>query len=268
MCALQLEWLKFRKNSVFQIMGLIYLILLPLQLVAVGSMQISMPGLSSDVLVRFPTVWSFLAYSGSWLAYFIWGFLAIYIFSGEFSQKTFRQNIISGMTRTQLFRGKVLLLLTIALLSTFYYTGWAIFFGILNQSPESQAVIWERADMIPRYFLMTLGYMSLGVLAATLIRKTAMSVFLYFSYTIFLEPIIRWLLHRRITDDRSMHFYPANAFEDLTPMPLADVSLTRELMESGELNIYLSGMEAIITSTIYIILLFGLSFWLIKTRDL
>lgn len=265
---LTLEWIKFRKNSTFQIICFLYLVLLPLLILAIRSMDVSIPGLSSDLLVQYPTVWSFLAYSGSWLAYFLWGFLGIYLISSEFSQKTFRQNIISGLTRAQLFFGKVQFLVVIALLSTLYFTIWATIFGILNQPPDNDYKIWERIDMIPRYFLMTLGYMSLGVFTAILIRKTALSVFLYFAYTLFLEPTVRWLIHRQIADNRSMHFYPANAFEDLTPIPLGDVSITKGLVESGEMNFYLTGQEAIVTSIIYIILLFTVSFYLVKTRDL
>lgn len=265
---LKLEWFKFRKSGVFQILSLLYLLLLPLQLAAVQSMKISVPGVSAQVLVQFPTVWSFLAYSGSWLVYFFWGFFAIYVFTSEFSQKTFRQNIISGLTRSKLYWGKVTYLFLLALLSTVYFSIWAIIFGWANQVPDSGFGMTDRMIMIPKYFLMCAGYMALGIIAATLNRKTAMSVFLYFAYTIFLEPLIRWLMHRRIFDDRSMLFYPANAFEDLTPIPLGDVAITQDLAEQTNRSMYLNSQEAMITSIIYIVLLLTAGWLLIKYRDL
>lgn len=265
---LKLEWLKFGKSSVLQTLFFLYLVLLPLQLAAIKSMQISIPGLNPGMLIRFPTVWSFLAYSGSWLAYFFFGFFAIYLFSSEFSQKTFRQNIICGLTRTNLFMAKLEFLLVIALLATAYYTLCAFIFGSFNSVADSGFSPWERSTMIPRYLLMILGYMSLGFISAILIRKTAMSVFLYFAYTIFLEPMIRWLLHRRIMDNESMNFYPANAFEDLTPMPLGDVSLTKDLVEQSQNSLYLTGSQAIVTSLFYILLFSFLGLWLISRKDL
>lgn len=266
---LKLEWLKFRKSSVFQSLTFLYLLLLPLQLTAVQSMKLSIPGLSANVLVQNPTVWSFLAYSGSWLVYFFWGFFAIYFFSSEFSQKTFRQNIISGLTRGQLYSGKVGALIILAMASTLYYAMWAFIFGWANQPSSGESTgMTDRFYMIPRYFLMNLGYMSIGVVAATLSRKTAMSVFLYFTYTIFLEPAVRWLIHRRIIDDRTMLFYPANSFEDLTPMPLSDVALTKDLAEQTGVSLALQGQEATITAAIYILILLFLAWWLVKTRDL
>ncbi|MBK8506328.1 MAG: ABC transporter permease [Saprospiraceae bacterium] len=265
---LQLEWLKFRKNVVFQVLGGLYLLLLPMQLMAVKSMNISIPGLTSNMLVQFPTVWSFLAYTGSWLVYFFWGFFAIFLMSNEFSQKTFRQNIISGLTRAQIYVGKFEFVLLLCILSTAYYALWAILFGMANTTDDSSFGPLDRIDMIPRYLLMNLGYMSLGIFFAVLSRKTAMSVFLYFAYTLFLEPMIRWMFHRRIFDGRSMHFYPANAFEDLTPLPLGDVSFTRDLVEQGEAGLYLSGSESVVTSLIYIMLLWLAGYWLVKSKDL
>lgn len=264
----RLEWLKFKKSSVFQVLTLLYLVLLPLQLAAVKSMNVSIPGLSPQVLVRFPTVWSFLAYSGSWLVYFFFGFFAIYMFSSEFTQRTFRQNIISGMTRSALYWGKIKFILLLACISTLYYTLWVVIFGVTNQDPDSGFTIWDRSSMIPRYFLMNLGYMTLGLFAAILLRRTAMSVFLYFAYTIFMEPILRWLLHRKILDNKSMNFYPANAIEDLTPMPLGDVSLTQDLVNQGDASLYLSGTEAILASSFYILFFIILGYWLIQKRDL
>lgn len=231
-------------------------------------MQISIPGLSADLLVQFPTVWSFLAYSGSWLVYFFWGFFAIYLFSSEFSQRTFRQNIISGLTRKNLYLGKIEFLCMIALAVTIYFVIWALVFGIINLNSESGFTATDRMIMIPRYFLMTMGYMSLGVFAAILVRKTAMSVFLYFAYTIFLEPMVRWLFHRRLFEGRSMLFYPANSVEDLTPLPLGDVSFTKDLIEQGDGSLYLTGPEATIASIVYITLMLLISFFVIRSRDL
>jgi ABC-type transport system involved in multi-copper enzyme maturation permease subunit len=265
---LLLEWLKLRKNTVFQVLSGLYLLLLPMQLMAVKGMNISIPGLTSNLLVEFPTVWSFLAYSGSWLVYFFWGFFSIYMISNEFSQKTLRQNIISGLTRTEIYLSKFEFVLLICLISTAYYALWALTFGILNTPDDNSFGPLNRLDMIPRYFLMNLGYMSMGIFFAILSRKTAMSVFLYFAYTIFLEPMIRWMFHRRIFEGRSMHFYPANAFEDLTPMPLGDVSFTKELVDQGEAGLYLSGYEAIITSFLYIVILWSAGYWLVKSKDL
>ncbi|NND31796.1 MAG: ABC transporter permease subunit [Saprospiraceae bacterium] len=265
---LRLEWLKFRKNGVFQMMVLVYSILLPLILLAVKSMNISVPGLSPRMVVEFPTIWSFLAYSGSWLAYFFLGFLAIYIFSSEFSQRTFRQNIISGLTREELFLSKIGFLLVISFLASLYYLICVLVMGYLYTPAEKLAGVFDRSSHFLRYWLMCSGYMSLAILITVVIRRTAASVFIYFAYTIFIEPMIRWFFHKGFADNRSMHFYPANAFEDLTPLPLGDVSITKDLVESGDLDIYLTPLEASLTSVIYILLFVMASYYLIKTKDL
>lgn len=265
---LNLEWLKFRKNSVFIMMTLLYLLFLPLQLLAAKSMQISIPGVTSMMMVEFPTVWSFLAYGGSWLAYFFWGFLAIYIFSSEFSQRTFRQNIISGLTREELYFGKIGFIFIIALAATLYFVVCALLFGWTYTPVEKGINMFTRGITSLKYLLMCFGYMSLGVFIVILIRKTAASVFLYFTYSIFIEPLLRWFVHKAIIDNRSMHFYPANAFEDLTPLPLSDLSITKDLVKSGDLAIYLSATEATVTSLIYILIFIAGAYWMVRKKDL
>jgi ABC-type transport system involved in multi-copper enzyme maturation permease subunit len=249
-------------------MTLLYLLFLPLQLLAAKSMQVSIPGVTSSMMVEFPTVWTFLAYGGSWLAYFFWGFLAIYIFSSEFSQRTFRQNIISGLTREELYFGKIGFIFSIAITASLYFVLCALLFGWVYTPEEKEMSIFTRSITSFRYLLMCLGYMSLGVFIVILIRKTAASVFIYFAYSIFMEPMLRWFIHKPIIDNRSMHFYPANAFEDLTPLPLSDLSITKDLVKSGDLAIYLSPTEATITSLIYILIFIAGAYWMVRKKDL
>jgi ABC-type transport system involved in multi-copper enzyme maturation permease subunit len=249
-------------------MTVLYLIFLPLQQLAAMSMQLSIPGVTSSMMVEFPTVWSFLAYGGSWLAYFFWGFLAIYFFSSEFSQRTFRQNIISGLTREELYFGKIGFIVSIAIAATIYFVLCALFLGWTYTPAEKEVSVFARSITSAKFLLMCLGYMSLGVFIVVVIRKTAASVFLYFAYTIFIEPMLRWFFHKGIFDNRSMHFYPANAFEDLTPLPLSDVTITKDLVKSGDLAIYLTPSEATITSVIYILIFIFGAYWIIRKKDL
>ena len=265
---LTLEWLKFRKNGIFQMMILLYVGLLPLIMLAVNSMNVTIPGWTAQMMIEFPTIWSFLAYIGSWLAYFFWGFLAIYVFSSEFSQRTFRQNIICGLTRGELFFSKIGFLLVISLVASIYYLICVAVIGYLSTPADIDVGLFERGETFFRYWLMSFGYMSLGLFITVLVRKTAASVFVYFVYTIFLEPMLRWFLHKGVIDNRSMHFYPANAFEDLTPLPLADVSLTKDLVESGDLELYLTPFEASVTSIIYVLIFVLVAHYLVRVKDL
>jgi hypothetical protein len=268
MYLIKLEWLKFRKNIVLLLLALLYLILLPIKLFGGSAMEIQFPGFNNMMLVQFPTVWSFVGYIGNWLVFFFWGFAAIYLVTSEFANRTFRQNVISGLSRHQMFFAKFNFLLVLALIATIYYVLVCLLIGFSNYEDTEWSQVFERADLIPRYFLMCVGYMSLGLFLGLMVRKTAVAIFLYFTYIMFFELLLRWVIHKEIVNNKSMHFYPANAIEDLVPVPVKDFPPARQFIEANAFDFYLTPLEATITSLIYIILFLGLAYRSVQVRDL
>ena len=264
---IHLEWLKFRRNAVFKLMVILYTVLLPgLFLISAGDE--STTGMNQQSVFEFPAIWSVMGYLGNWLAFFFLGFFAIYIFTSEFSNRTYRQNVITGMTVAELFSGKIIFLFLVSLFATTVYVLSAIGIGLIFEESSDLSVIFDRFYLVPRFTLMCFGYMSVGVFLSVLIRRTAVSVFLYFTYILFFEVFLRWSIHRNIADNRSMDFYPANAFEDLVPMPLGDWAVTRQFADNNEGLQFLSGGEAVITSIIYILILLAVSYAFLAKRDL
>ncbi len=264
---LQLEWLKFKGNTVFRLMVSLYVVLLP-GLFLMSRVSITTEAADTAAALQFPAIWSVLGYLGNWLSFFFLGFFAVYSFTSEFANRTFRQNVITGISRQQLFFAKISFLAMLALLAAVLYALVSLMIGLIASEPEVLPKIWERANLVPRYALMCFGYMSLGVLFSILIRKTTVSVFIYFVYILFFEVLFRWSFHRKIFSNNSMDFYPANAFEDLVPMPLGDWSVTRQFIQNNEGIHFLSGTEAMITSLIYIVIILCWAFYLISRRDL
>ena len=195
-------------------------------------------------------------------------FFGIYIFTSEFLQRTYRQNIIYGVSRVQLYAGKIFFLCSIALVATVYYILVCIIIGSIYSSPEMLSEIFARVATIPRYLLMNLGYMTMGVIFALLINRTAVAVFLYFSYILFFEVVLRWFVHRQFTENITMNLYPANAFEDLMPMPLSDWSMTAEFFQGNENIGFLSPSVAVIASLCYLVIFLAWGRYQMNTRDL
>ena len=265
---LKLEWLKFRRNTVFLLMSSLYLFLLPALFLLSRSIFSTAPGMSSEAMMSFPAVWSVVGYIGNWLAFFFLGFFAIYMFTSEFTNRTYRQNVINGISRRQLYFAKVLFLIVIAILAAVFYACVCLLIGLAATKNISMLIVFERASLIPRYFIMCLGYMSLGLLFSILIRRTAVTVFLYFVYILFFEVIVRWSFHRKIADNITMNLYPANAFEDLVPMPLADWALTQQFVSDNQGISFLSPAQAVLTSLVYLVIILGWGYFNMSRRDL
>ena len=262
-----LEWKKWNKNLGFRLLLLSYIVFLP-SLLLTGKRLDQLPTEigTNEVFFIFPTVWQYLGYVGNWLTFFFFGFLAVLIVTTEYNNKTLRQNIINGISRERFFLGKVYFVLLISLGATLYYCLCALLIGYFNTDVIVMSKVFQNADYILRYFLMCASYMIFALFLGFLIKRTGIALFSYLAYVMFLELILRWGVHRNIVKHKSMHFYPMNATEDLVPLPFTEQT-SRFLDEFG-FELFLTPMEAIITTLVYIGLFLLITFRIVKKADL
>ncbi len=263
---LKLEWLKVKNYMPFLVLSAMYIVLLPLFMAVGKSINLPKELGGTDVYYMFPNIWQSLAYVGNWLAYFIMGFIAVLTVTNEFSNRTLRQNIISGISRTDFFLSKTYFLIVIALMGTLYYAIVALLYGFFNTETIYASRIMENIDMIPRYFLMCLSFMSFGLMLGVLLRRTGIALFLYFAYIMFIERIIRYLILDRIFGKTVAMFGPMSATNDLTPFPIP--KMIKGMAEESNMRIFLTPTESIITASLFMVLFFYIAYYQLKTRDL
>ncbi len=108
------------------------------------------------------------------------------------------------------------------------------------------------------YFVQALGYMVLAMFFGFLIRKNGLAIIAFLLFSKVLEPIIRYPI-----PDSLDQFFPMKALGSLTPMP------GQEVLDSAfGTTISLAPHLAIIPAIIYILVFAGLSYGLLKFRDL
>ena len=263
---LKLEWLKVKTYAPFLILMGMYALLLP-SFMSVGK-NFPIPEQLGGVnaYYMFPAVWGSLAYVGNWLAYFIMGFVGVLIVTNEFSNRTLRQNIISGISRADFYLSKVYFMLLISLAATLYYAFVAVVFGLINTETIFASRVVENIDFIPRYFLMCMAYMSMGFVLGVLFRKTGIALFLYFAYNMFIEKIIRYTLIRKVFGMKAMLFAPANAVSDLAPFPIP--KMAKSFVDGAKFQLFLTPLEATFTALVFTILFLYFAYYLLKTKDL
>lgn len=267
---LQLEWKKFKYYRTFKVMAILYVVLLPLILIVAKAFfaQVEAPVdfINLKTIQRFPEIWGYLAYIGNWLSFFFLGFIGVLSVTTEFANKTLRQNIINGVTRNEFFTGKILLIFTVSLLATLYFAFVGFTFGFIYTENLYLSKILNGSSQIFYYFLMCLGYMVFGFFLGVLLRRTGLALFLYLIYVIFLEGVIRWAIHGKIIFNKSINFYPMNALEDLSPIPIAKI--INNITQDNNFSFLLSKTEATITSIIYISIFIFIAYKIIKRSDL
>lgn len=266
---LQLEWFKFSRNKLVILCLLALALLLPGIGSVMHSIDIQIPGYNSNEMLQFPEVWRWMAYISNWLVFFLLGFVFVYIISSEYDNKTLRQSIINGLRREELFLHKLSFIVAISLAYTFYYTICCLLYGLFLT--EGAYHISENSTHILYVFLVCLGYGSIGMLIAMLLKSTAKSIISFLIYGMFLENVIRHLVHANIVLNKSMHFYPVNVLEDLTPIPLPEMlseTIDGTMRGGGSLSVFLPQGEALIGAVVYILLFTFLSYRLFMKRDL
>lgn len=264
---LKLEFSKFRKSTVVLLLSTMFIVFLPFSL-SVGKLFKNLPPMlpSEKVFVEFSTVWEYLGYAGNWMVFFFIGVLIIYTITLEVSYKTLRQSIIAGMTRNQYFLSKIYLVLVISIFVTLYYTLIALIIGFINTPDADISMAFANEWAIPRFFLMSVGYLSFAMMIAYLIRNSGLAVFLYLSIVLLVEPLVR-LGHMKFLGAKFQNYYPMNIVEDLMPLPLLKIA---DYVKSSEidLTVLLSYRTAAVGTIIYILIFTGISYYNFTKRDL
>ena len=264
---LLLEWKKFKSNAVFRVLGLIYILIAPFIILAgkdaFKDMPPPMP--SSKIFYEFPTVWDYQGYIGNWLVPFCLGFLAIYIITSEVSNRTMRQNILTGMTKREFFTSKLLSVIVMAIIATGLYAISTILIGIIFTDGYDVELIFDNNWAILRFFLLSLGYMSFALMLGFVIRRGTLTLLFYFLYVMMLEPILM-VIHVYFLKNSSRNYWPMNSFEDLMPFPLfklPDYYINKE----WDFNILLTNGQAMLASSIYIILFITIAYKSFLRKD-
>ncbi|MCK5171179.1 MAG: hypothetical protein KAQ75_14975, partial [Bacteroidales bacterium] len=197
----------------FKTLMIIHFLLFFLVILVVSRMHFSIPGFSIKGLYQFPNIWKFFPWVASWFNLFL-AIVIIILVGNEFSFRTFRQNVIDGLRRNDLIRGKLILIFTIAVYTLIMVLLAVFIFGLINTKNISFDIIFENSYLILIYFVQAIGYMTLGLLISIIFRNNALSIIMFILYFFPIEPIIRVMFKAE-----ARNFFPIKIISNLTPTP-------------------------------------------------
>ncbi len=263
---LELEWLKVKNYRTFWILIGCFGLLLPMVVQTVSSINLPKEILSINTFLIFPTVWQTVACIGNWICFFVLGFIAVLSFTNEFTNRTLRQNIISGVSRTNFFLSKLLFFTGISLCATAFYTIIVLAYGFWHTETVYVSKITEGVHFILHFFLMSMLYLSFGGMVGMLLRKTGLSIFAYFSYIMFGEWVLRLWFFGKILGMKNLGFAPIASGASLTPYPFPNAA--KAAMNESPIELSLDYQTAIPLCIAFIVLFFGITYKMLKDRDL
>ena len=262
---LAIEFIKLKKLTALKVIFIIYMFMIPLIMYVLSGFYSNFIHPFIPIIKNiwgFPFIWQFTTYSASFFN-ILMGIIVVIVVCNEYNYKTFKQNIIDGLSMQQVILGKFLVVVFLSTLVTVYTALTAIVFGVINSETN---LFFEGSYFILLYFLQTLCYFSFAFFFAVLIKRTALSIIL-FIVSFIAEMILGSIVSLTASKEAYLYF-PLNVFSKLTPNPLMDELNKLSLQQTGQVEPQIELWTTLLLSLTYMVLFFLFAYIIVRRRDL
>ncbi|HMT78340.1 MAG TPA: ABC transporter permease [Saprospiraceae bacterium] len=275
---LQLEWLKIYNYKTARIFIILYcfflfgLILLGTQKFKLGTMEVDLVG---QGIFNYPQLWNFTTYFTAIIKIFL-AFIIITTVVNEFQNRTFKQNIIDGLTKKEFLASKVLTIVILSAVSTILVFIFSLIFGAKYNTVPNPEYKFAEVGLIVAYFFKLVAFLILCLLFSILIRKSAFTFVLLFLWW-FVEGILggieKWMRLKDVLadDGKSIQFVtdylPLSAMSNSIPAPIGRLNIVKTILQPGSDVIQRVPWEFVLASAGYAIVFVILSYVILKKRD-
>lgn len=211
---LHIEQVKLLNYNPFRITLGIYFIAFTLGLLIYPAVDKEIPVISLSDLFRFPDVWTFL----TWVTEpynVLLALIIIMITTKEFSNHTFKTQLIFGLSRTELLLQKLLLIAVLAVFATLLLGLTSLTLGLIYSYKITFKLALENTWVLSRYLISSFAYMSMGLLIALLVKNTALSLLTFLAMRVFVDPVLFLVLRK----SEVKWYLPFRTTTQLTPVP-------------------------------------------------
>jgi ABC-2 type transport system permease protein len=205
---------KLLNYNPFRITIGLYFLAFALGIIIYPAIDKEIPVISLSDVFRFPDVWLFMA----WITEpynIVLALIVIMITTKEFSDHTFKTQIIFGLSRSDLLLQKMLSIVVLSLFATLLVGLTSLALGLIYSYKLTFRIALENTWILGRYFLAAFSYMSFGLLVALLIKNTALSILSFLAFRTFVDPVL-WLVLRKY---EVKWYLPLRTVTRLTPVP-------------------------------------------------
>lgn len=195
----------------------------------------------------FPKVWLASSWFGG-LFFVMIGMLFILLITNEVQYKTHRQNIIDGWSRMDFLKAKFSLLLFFVLVSTILVFLSGLTVGILFS--KNNDAINEGLYYIGYFALMATIYLMVAFLVAILVKRTGLSIIIYFAIVCIVDNLL-WLI-LTLYNNQAGYFLPLESADSLVVNPFKPALMEKRTVSDyalmGAAGFYIIAFALIIIS--------------------
>lgn len=198
-----------------------------------------------DAPFVFPKVWHASAWMGG-LFFVLIGMLFILLITNEVQYRTHRQNIIDGWSRMDFLKAKFSLLVFFVMVSTILVFIMGLIVGYSFST--STAKMFEGVHFVGYFALMATVYLMLAFLVAILIKRTGLSIIIYFAIVCIVDNVL-WLVFT-LKESQLGYYMPLEVVDSLAVNPFKPKIMEKRTVADYTLII---AALAYITAYIYVI---------------
>ena len=270
---LTLEWLKLKNYRVFWILLGMYL--LALVVIAAGgglfldwlkSEGAEFNGIDPTILpiYDFPDIWQNLTYLASF-GIILLTFIVIISVTNDLNYNTLRQNIIDGISKREYLMSKMMLIISLAAISTGLLFLLGIVFGSLFSHVWEAKYIFAELEFVAAYFYQIVLFCTMAFLLSLLIKKPGFVIVSLFLYSLMFEPIAVAIIENApfsrdtwVVD--AVQFLPIKSMNNLIALPFKRYFFY-------EVHDYIS-IKALFISLVWFAIYISSIIFILKKRDL
>ncbi len=239
----KIEWLKIKTYRTFWVLFLGFIVFYPVAFYLMAykymSLMTSSKSFEEQVLKTlvdppfiFPKVWQAAGWLGG-LFFIIIGMLYILLITNEVQYRTHRQNIIDGWSRMDFLKAKFSMLIFFVAISTLLVFVMGLVVGKVFSAPGAD--MFKHVEMVGYFALMATLYLMLAFLVAILIKRTGLSIIIYFAIVCILDNILWLVFYAR--ESQLAYFMPLEAVDSLLTNPFKPNLLDKRTVADYKLMI-------------------------------
>lgn len=219
---LRIEWFKIRPFRLFWILMAIYLVVLVIMMlgfeaVIMHEMKQKLGFSTSFSLYKFPKVWHYLSYLASWFQ-MIPAIIMVTLVYNEITYKTFRQQIIDGLSRREVFMAKLWLGVILCLITTAVVFIIGMIMGLIKTPYFDVGMMFSQIEFIPAFFVEMLGFTMFSLLLSLWIQRAGIVIGIIFLYSFLAEPILSYYTGQYVHEYATL-LLPLKSIGHVIPFP-------------------------------------------------
>ena len=276
---LLIEYHKMMANRSSRVLIVAYFVLLSL-IASIAAIKFDVGPiefhLAEQGIFNFPYIWHFNTYIAAIFKLFL-AVVIVSMMANEYSYKTLKQNLIDGLSKYELVKSKMLMIVALSLCSTFFVFLLSLGLGYGFSDYNEIRIVFSDLEYLVAYFVKLLGFFSFCLFLSILVKRSAFALG-FLAVWQMAEGITFGLIKWKLSDympslsaEQVHAFFPLNSMSTLIREPFTRLSAVKNVMgQIGEpigINHEVSLVNIIIVILWTAIFLWG-SYRILERRDL